>query len=110
MGHNHVASSLSLSLKLGTCQQGGHHHPGLLTMLSRVQRSGHSMLKHRRRADAAQHRYAEQASSSAGVATPSSYPSAKHAEPTAPPARAAAREQAEASAPPMPEHVAQACS
>ncbi|CAK0778985.1 hypothetical protein CVIRNUC_004676 [Coccomyxa viridis] len=73
---------------------------------SAVQRTRHAEAQ--RRADVAQHRYAEQASSSAGVAMPSSYPSAEHAEPTAPPARAAAREQAEASAPPMPEHVAQA--
>ena len=37
----------------------------------------------------------------------STYPSAKHAEPSAPPSGAMAPAQAEASAPPMPEHVAQ---
>ena len=61
-------------------------------------------------ADAAQAaaRRAEQASSSSRVA-PSSYPAVKHAEPSAPPGGAAAPEQAAASAPPMPEHLAQAC-
>lgn len=52
--------------------------------------------------------HADQASSSSG-ATPSMYPSVKHAEPSAPPAGAMAAGQAEASAPPMPEHVAQVC-
>ena len=41
-----LASTLSLSTTLGTCQQGGHHRPRLLVMLRKVQHSGHSMLKH----------------------------------------------------------------
>ena len=45
-GSLHVASTLSLSTTLGTCQQGGHHRPRLLTTLRKVQRSGHSMPKH----------------------------------------------------------------
>ena len=48
-------------------------------------------------------RRAEYAASSSRVAS-STYPAVKHAEPSAPP------DQAEASAPPMSEHMAQACN